>query len=162
MKALPGKNKMAGGIDWMEKRRKARKVFDRIKGPISSKLHGEDLTRAIHQRNRDFESWFTSQNHCERLSKKWSVDAQAREAGYHLMRATKVLEYILGQFDEAYGAKEVHDFEPAFLGDISGVLAENELKRQIERFHGLMAKIDLEPPQRDVKDITPKAAGELE
>lgn len=161
MKALPGKKKRAGGIDWMEKRRKARKVFDRIKGPISEKLFGKDLTKAIHQRDRDFESWFTSRNYCERLEKKWSVDAQAREAGYHLMRATKVLEHILSQFDEVYGAKEVHDFEPAFFGG-AGESAKLYLERQIERFHGLMAKIDLEPPQRDVKDITPKATGELE
>ena len=161
MKALAGKKKRAGGIDWMEKRRKARKVFDRIKAPISSKLRGNDLTRAIHQRDRDFESWFTSRNYCERLENKWSVDAQAREAGYHLMRATKEFEHILGQFDEVYGAKEVHDFGPAFFGD-AGESAKLYLERQIERFHKLMAMIDLEPPQRDVKDITPKATGELE
>ncbi len=162
MKALPGKKKKAGGIDWMEKRRKARKVFDRIKAPISSKLRGNDLTRAIHQRDRDFESWFTSRNYCERLEKNHSVDAHCRFVGYELMRATKELEHILGQFDEVYGAKEVHDFWPFFLGDNSGVLAENSLKREIERFHKLMARIDLDPPQRDVKDITPKATGELE
>lgn len=161
MKALHGKKKKTGGIDWMEKRRKARKVFDRIKGPISEKLFGKDLTKEIHKRDRDFDAWFTSQNHSDRLIKYHSVDDQFRKAGYDLMRATKVLEHILGKFDEAYGQKDVHDFAPAFFGD-DGEFSMRHLNSQIEQFFSLAAKINLDPPQNGVKDITPHPVGEIE